>query len=59
MALERFEGEGEVRFYPGGHAFHAFVWRPEARRAWTATQVFLERHIAGLRRPKAGLTLDS
>jgi acetyl esterase len=57
VALERFEGEGEVRFYPGGHAFHAFFWRAEARRAWTDTQSFLERHLSGLRRPRAGLTL--
>ncbi|MDP6945138.1 MAG: alpha/beta hydrolase, partial [Myxococcota bacterium] len=58
-ALARFDVDGDVRFYSGGHAFHAFVWQPEARRAWTDTQTFLERHVSGLRRPKAGLTLAS
>lgn len=58
-ALERFDNDGEVRFYPGGHAFQAFVWRPAALRAWHDTQMFLERHLSGLRRCSAGLTLDS
>lgn len=35
----------EARYYPGGiHAFHAFVWRPQARRCWQDTYDFLDRH---------------
>ena len=58
-ALARFDGDHAVRFYPGGHAFHAFIWHQAARRAWTDTQSFLERHISGLRRPMSGLTLKA
>jgi acetyl esterase len=58
-ALARFGQDDAVRFYPGGHAFHAFFWTASARRAWEDTQCFLERHVHGLRRPKAGLTLAS
>ena len=56
-ALTRFDGDGEVRFYPGGHAFHAFVWRPDARSAWDDTEAFLQRHVSGLRPAQAGSTL--
>lgn len=35
----------EVPIYPGEiHAFHALLWRPEARRCWRDTFAFLERH---------------
>jgi acetyl esterase len=34
----------EAHYYPGEvHAFHAFVWRRNARRSWRATHRFLER----------------
>lgn len=58
-ALKRFDQPDAVRFYPGGHAFHAFFWRQAAQRSWEDTQTFLEAHLSGLRRPKAGLTLSS
>jgi acetyl esterase len=57
-ALARFGQEDRVRFYPGGHAFHAFFWRASARQAWEDTQTFLEGHVDGLRRSRSGLTLD-
>lgn len=58
-ALTRFGQDDAVRWYPGGHAFHAFFWRTSARRSWEDTQSFLERHVDGLRRSRAGLTLAS
>jgi acetyl esterase len=33
------------------HAFHAFVWRPEARRCWRDTADFLRRHGVPVREP--------
>lgn len=45
-ALTRLGGEGEARYYPGGlHAFHAFIFRAEARRCWADMEAFLARHI--------------
>ncbi|MBL8619891.1 MAG: alpha/beta hydrolase [Myxococcales bacterium] len=36
----------EARYYPGGiHAFHAFVWQPQARRCWRDALAFLDRHV--------------
>lgn len=36
----------EVHYYPGElHAFHAMVWRKNARHCWTHTFRFLERHM--------------
>lgn len=36
----------EIRAYPKqGHAFHAYFWRPEARRAWRDTFSFLDRYL--------------
>jgi len=58
-ALGRFDQGDNVRFYKGGHAFHAFFWTAAARQAWEDTQCFLEGHVDGLRRPKSGLTLAS
>jgi acetyl esterase len=38
--------ECDARFYPGElHAFHALVFRPNARRCWNHTYRFLERHL--------------
>jgi acetyl esterase len=43
-ALDRLGVDNEVRVYPGEvHAFHAFLWRPEARRAWGDMFAFLGR----------------
>jgi len=37
----------EARYYPGEvHAFHAFVFRRNARRFWRAQLAFLERHLS-------------
>ncbi|MBK9030287.1 MAG: alpha/beta hydrolase [Myxococcales bacterium] len=36
----------EARYYPGGvHAFHAFVWQPQARQCWRDALGFLDRHV--------------
>lgn len=44
-ALGALGATAEARYYPGGiHAFHAFVWRPQARRCWQDTYDFLDRH---------------
>jgi acetyl esterase len=44
-ALGALGATAEDRYYPGGiHAFHAFVWRPEAQRCWRDTYDFLDRH---------------
>ena len=44
-ALDALGATAEARYYPGGiHAFHAFVWRPEAQRCWRDTYDFLDRH---------------
>ena len=45
-ALEGRGLRGETRTYPGqGHAFHAYVWRREAKQAWRDTFAFLDRHL--------------
>ena len=45
-ALARRGVPGEVRIYPGEvHAFHAFVWRPAAKRCWRDTFAFLDAHV--------------
>lgn len=42
--------------YAGVHAFHAFVFRPEARRCWAETHAFLEHRLhAQLDRERASL----
>jgi acetyl esterase/lipase len=44
-ALDALGVECEAHYYPGEmHAFHALVWRPNARRFWAHTYRFLERH---------------
>jgi acetyl esterase len=43
-ALRAVGGRCEAPVYPGsGHAFHAFVFREQARRCWRDTFAFLER----------------
>jgi acetyl esterase len=45
-ALERLGVPCETRYYPGEvHAFHALVMREQARRCWTDTFAFLDRHV--------------
>ncbi len=47
IALGRLGVEHETRYYPGEmHAFHALVWRRNARSFWRDTYRFLERHLA-------------
>lgn len=44
-ALDALGVECEAHYYSGEmHAFHAIVWRPNARRFWGHTYRFLERH---------------
>jgi acetyl esterase len=46
-ALERRGAPVTARYYPGEvHAFHAFVWRPLARRCWADTYAFLQQQDA-------------
>jgi acetyl esterase len=36
----------DERYYPGEmHAFHAFVFRPQARQCWAHTYAFLDAHV--------------
>jgi acetyl esterase len=45
-ALDRLGVPCEVRYYPREiHAFHAFVWRPNARAFWRETFAFLDRYL--------------
>lgn len=45
-ALTRRGAVGEVRYYPKEvHAFHAFVWRPQARRCWQDMFGFLDTWV--------------
>lgn len=45
-ALQSLGVPAEASYYPGElHAFHALVFRPEARRCWQETFAFLERHL--------------
>jgi acetyl esterase len=47
-ALERLGAVADARYYPGGvHAFHALVFRPEARQVWSDKFAFLARHLDG------------
>lgn len=44
VALRRLGVDVTTKYYPGEvHAFHAFVWRKNARRCWRDTFGFLER----------------
>jgi acetyl esterase len=45
-ALDRHGVPCEASYYEGElHAFHAAVFRPNARRCWRETYAFLERHL--------------
>lgn len=45
-ALDRLGAVCEARYYPGEvHAFHAFVWRENARRCWQESYHFLEQYL--------------
>jgi acetyl esterase len=46
-ALQRLKMPCDARFYPRGvHAFHGFVFTPQARRCWRDTFAFLEDALA-------------
>jgi acetyl esterase len=46
VALGRLGVPCETRYYPGElHAFHALVFRPNARDCWRRTFGFLDRHL--------------
>lgn len=48
IAMERLGAQCEVRFYDREHhAFHALVFRANARQCWRDTFAFLERHVSG------------
>ena len=45
-AVRRLGGVAEARFYPGmEHAFHAFVWRRQAKLCWRDTFAFAASHL--------------
>lgn len=45
-ALRALGVEADERYYPGElHAFHALVMRDNARRCWSDTFAFLDRHV--------------
>ena len=45
-ALDRLGVPCAARYYPGEiHAFHAMVWRPNAKAFWRDTYAFLEEHV--------------
>jgi acetyl esterase len=45
-ALRKLGAPVEDRYYPGGvHAFHAMVFRREARQCWADTFQFLHKHV--------------
>ena len=45
-ALDRLGVPCEARYYPGEiHAFHAMVWRRNAKAFWRDTFAFLEKHV--------------
>jgi len=46
VAVERLGGTCAARYFPGEpHAFHAFVFRDSARRAWREAYAFLDEHL--------------
>lgn len=47
-ALAAHGAHAEARYYPGElHAFHAFLWREQARACWQDMYTFLDAHIGG------------
>jgi acetyl esterase len=56
-ALDRLGVPCEVHYYPGEvHAFHALVWRENARRCWHDTFAFLSRSVGFGRQRGANMT---
>jgi acetyl esterase len=54
-ALSALGASCETRYYSGElHAFHAFLWRPNARQCWKDTYAFLDRALPGSRDPARG-----
>ncbi|MCB9660114.1 MAG: alpha/beta hydrolase [Polyangiales bacterium] len=46
-ALVALGGDARLRYYPDEiHAFHAFVWRAQARACWDDTYAFLEETLS-------------
>ncbi len=46
VALRRLGVDADIAYYPGEvHAFQAFIWRQNARRAWARIFRFLERVV--------------
>jgi acetyl esterase len=46
QALSRLQSPHEIRYYPGEvHAFHALVYRPQARQCWRDQFEFLARYL--------------
>ena len=59
-ALRNLRAVAEDRYYEGEvHAFHAFVFRQNARRCWDDTFAFLERHVPRGRGSDEGIGLGS
>ena len=47
MVVQPLPASEAFESYPGEvHAFHAFVWRPQARQCWAQQFAFLQRHLA-------------
>lgn len=48
IAMQQLGSTCEVRFYDGEHhAFHALIFRPNARQCWRDTFAFLDEHVTG------------
>ena len=46
-ALKRYPVPSGAPFYPGHHAFHAFIWQEGAKAAWADQLAFLGQHLSG------------
>lgn len=47
QALKRFDIVSEAPFYEGGgHAFHAFIWQEQAKKAWADQLAFLQVQLS-------------
>ena len=58
-ALRSLEVPVDARYYPGElHAFHAFVFRRQARQCWRDTYAFLDRYAPPRQSPVFDLTRD-
>jgi acetyl esterase len=59
-ALKAMGVECEARYYEGElHAFHALLWRREARRCWREQLSFLERALQDPREPRQELVAQA